>query len=150
MDHFVFRYEKILQLRQDEEDQFKNQLALRLKEFHELQENLESLKQRLSGFVEEMELQAEEGCTIQYMRHAASEKNWMIESIENTEFLLELKEKEVEAARHELAEASKKRKIMEKLKENAYAEYTKETERSEELLTDQITTYSSTVKKREL
>jgi len=91
-------------------------------------------------------VQVAEGCTVQVLRNAEAERKWLLDAIENQELLMDLKQKEVLAARIKLGETSKKRKIMEKLKENEYIQFQKEAELVEELATDQIVTFSSAKK----
>lgn len=146
MDIFIFRYEKILSLRQDEEEQCRNALALQLRDLHELIVRRDDLYGKLEAFNETLALQVSDGCTVQLLRTAESERKWLLEAIENQLFLIDLKEKDITAARVRLGEASKKRKIMEKLKENEYIQFQKEAELAEELATDQIVTFSSAKK----
>lgn len=146
MDGFIFRYERILKLRQEEEEQCKNALALRLKEEMEHQKRLDALHGRLERYNAETAAEIAAGCTVQRLREAEAERKWLLEAIENQDFLLSLKKGEVREARISLGEASKKKKIMEKLKENEYMEFQKEAELAEELMTDQIVTFGSSQK----
>jgi len=146
MDGFVFRYERILRLREEEEEQCKNALALRLKEELELQRQLDSLRERLERFNAETAEEMLRGCTVHRLREAEAERKWLLEAIENQDFLLSLKRSEVREARLTLGEASKRKKIMEKLRENEYIQFQKEAELREELMTDQIVTFSSSQK----
>lgn len=146
METFVFRYERILKLRMEEEDQCRNQLALRIKEEHELNACLKNLDDRLGFFKRTTAAEIEQGCTVQVLRTAEAERKWLLEAIDNQQFLIDLKREEIKAARLKLGEASKKRKIMEKLKENEYIQFQKEAELVEELATDQIVTFGSAQK----
>lgn len=146
MNTFIFRYEQILKLRTDEEEQCRNVLALKLRDLHTLKAYHEQLNMRLAAFNQTTAVQVAQGCTVQVLRMAEAERKWLLEAIENQEFMIQLKEKEVRAARLKLGEASKKRKIMEKLKENEYIQFQKEAELAEELATDQIVTFNSTRK----
>lgn len=143
MADFVFRYEKILKLREDEEEQCKNALAMRLREVHEQQRDLGHLLEKQEHFKQSAEEEIAQGCTVLQLRVAESERKWIAEAIENKRFMIMLKENEVRDARLKLGEASKKKKIMEKLKENELIQYEKEAELAEELMTDQIVTFSS-------
>ncbi len=146
METFVFRYEQILKLRLEEEEQCRNALALKLRDLHELNVQLENLHERMASFNETTAVQVAQGCTVQVLRTAEAERKWLLDAIENQGFLIELKRKEVNASRLKLGEASKKRKIMEKLKENEFVQFQKEAELAEELATDQIVTFSSAKK----
>lgn len=146
METFNFRYERILKLRMEEEDQFRNQLALRIKEENEMKLELQSLHDRLDAFKRTTATEVEQGCTVQVLRTAEAERKWLLEAIDNQQYLIELKGEEVKAARMKLGEASKKRKIMEKLKENEFIQFQKEAELAEELATDQIVTFGSAQK----
>ncbi len=146
MENFSFRYERILKLRIDEEDQCRNLLALRIKEEQELTMDLLALQGKLETFKQTTAAEVEQGCTVQMLRMAEAQRKWLLEAIDNQLFLIELKQGEVKEARIKLGEASKKRKIMEKLKENEYIQFQKETELAEELATDQIVTFGSAQK----
>lgn len=146
MEIFIFRYEKILKLRLDEEESCRNALALKLRDLHDLRTHLDHLHGQLDLFNGTMAVQVAEGCTVHVLRTAEVERKWLLETIENQIFLINLKEKDVRDARIKLGEASKKRKIMEKLKENEYIQFQKEIELAEELATDQIVTFSSAKK----
>lgn len=146
METFNFRYERILKLRMEEEDQFRNQLALRIKEENEMKVQLQSLHQRLDAFKRTAASEVEQGCTVQVLRTAEAERKWLLEAIDNQQYLVELKCEEVMTTRVKLGEASKKRKIMEKLKENEYIQFQKEAELTEELATDQIVTFAGAKK----
>lgn len=149
METFLFRYEKILKLRQDEEEHCRNVLALRLKELQLLIKQLEELQGKLLNFNEATAIQVADGCTVQILRNAEAERKWLLEAMENQDFLINLKEQEVKKARIALGEASKRKKIMEKLKENEYIQFQKEAEMQEELATDQIVTFSSSKKQNQ-
>lgn len=149
METFLFRYEKILKLRQDEEENCRNVLALRLKEHQLLIKQLEELQGKLLNFNEVTAIQVADGCTVQILRNAEAERKWLLEAMENQDFLINLKEQEVKKARIALGEASKRKKIMEKLKENEYIQFQKEAEMQEELATDQIVTFSSSKKQNQ-
>lgn len=146
METFIFRYEKILKLRLDEEEQCRNALAMKLRDLQELIVQLEQFNTRMAHYNATTAVQVAEGCTVQVLRNAEAERKWLLDAIENQELLIELKQKEVMAARIKLGETSKKRKIMEKLKENEYIQFQKEAELVEELATDQIVTFSSAKK----
>lgn len=149
METFVFRYEKILKLREDEEEQCRNMLALRIRERHELEQGLAELEARQAVFHNEAAERVAAGCTVQELRIAEAQRKWLTEAIENQRFLIELKESDVTAARIKLGEASKRKKIMEKLRENDYIQFQKEAELAEELATDQIVTFSSSQKRNQ-
>lgn len=149
MESFTFRYEKILKLRTDEEEHCRNALALKLRDLHELMAQLDQLQSKLADFNETMAVRIAEGCTVHMLRTAEAERKWLLEAIENQAFLIDLKQKDIVTARGALGEASKKRKIMEKLKENEAVQFEKEVELAEELATDQIVTFSSAKKQNE-
>ncbi len=149
MESFTFRYEKILKLRTDEEEHCRNELALKLRDLHELMVQLDQLQLKLASFNGTMAVRIAEGCTVHMLRTAEAERKWLLEAIENQTFLIDLKQKDVTTARITLGEASKKRKIMEKLRENELIQFEKEVELAEELSTDQIVTFSSAKKQNE-
>lgn len=146
MEAFIFQYEKILQLRMDEEEKCRNDLALKLRDLHELIGQMDLLDIKLLQFKETTAVQASNGCTVHVLRTAGTERKWLMDAVENQKFLIELKQDDVNETRLNLGEAAKKRKIMEKLKENEYIQFLKESELAEELVTDEIVTFSSAKK----
>lgn len=148
MEKFIFRYASILKMREDEEDSAQNQLAKSITELTLLEKELKRIKEEEKEFNSKVEKRLENGCSLYELRGFENNKIWLKAEIENTISYIVDKEKEVLAKRHELIEATKQKKIMEKLKENDYEDYQKGIKVAEERMTDQIVTYQSTTNKR--
>lgn len=148
MKRFVFKYESILKMRSEKEDDIKNALAKRITELKMLENELERIKNEERAFYLEVGHRLEEGCRLEELRRYEHNKNWLKSEIENVLFHISNKEKEILKIRKELVEATKQKKIMEKLKEQDYEEYKKEEQIAEDKLTDQIVTYNSRTEQR--
>lgn len=146
MKKFQFRYESILKLRIDKEDEVKNTLAQKIKELKLMEDELERLRQEEHAFLEQVDQRLAEGCTLEELRRYEQNKTWMKSESENLLFYISSKEKEIIQTRKELVEATKQKKIMEKLKEQEMESYQKDEQAAEDKLTDQIVTYRGTSK----
>lgn len=148
MKKFQFRYESILKMRIDKEEDIKNTLAKLIKELKVMKEELNRVRDEEQRFLSQVDKRLEEGCTLDELRRYEQNKAWMKSEIENLLFYISAKEKEILAARKELVEATKQKKIMEKLKEQEMEDYQKELQAAEDKLTDQIVTYRGTMDNR--
>lgn len=148
MKKFIFRYESVLKMRVEKEDDVKNKLAKQIKELKLMEDELERIKGEERMFLEQVSHQLEVGCTLEELRRYEQSKGWLKSEIENTLFYISAKEKEIIETRKELVEATKQKKIMEKLKEQALENYQKEVQVAEDKLTDQIVTYRGTSNQR--
>jgi len=148
MKKFSFRYERILKMRIDKEDDVKNQLAKEIKELKLMEDELNRIIHEEVDFLDQVNKRLSEGCSLEELRRYENSKTWMKSEKENLLFYITTKEKEIINTRKELLEATKQKKIMEKLKENALELYQKDVQAAEDKLTDQIVTYQSSSDRR--
>jgi len=148
MKKFSFRYERILKMRIDKEDDVKNQLAKEIKELKLMEDELNRIIHEEVDFLDQVNKRLAEGCSLEELRRYENSKTWMKSEKENLLFYITTKEKEIINTRKELLEATKQKKIMEKLKENALELYQKDVQAAEDKLTDQIVTYQSSSDRR--
>lgn len=140
---FNFRLEKVLDLRKRKEQECEKQLA-----------NLKELLRREETFLEELkEEAARTGAKIGEVQNADKEALDMREILRYYDYLESVREKisaqilqikkviaDIERKRKELIEASKERKVMEKLKDNQYQKFKENLETVERKFLDEIGT----------
>ena len=136
MKKFSFKLEKVLELREFEEDQAKIELGKAIAETERIKEELrliaekrvQNTKSRFSSS-DVMEQLAIEN----YITRLDSEKERLLEELAQAELVVEQK-------RAVFAEALKNRKVISKLKEKRTAEYKKEFYKTEENEIDDVFT----------
>ena len=136
MKKFSFKLEKVLELREFEEDQAKIELGKAIAETERIKEELrliaekrvQNTKARFSSS-DVMEQLAIEN----YITRLDSEKERLLEELAQAELVVEQK-------RSVFAEALKNRKVISKLKEKRTAEYKKEFYKTEENEIDDVFT----------
>lgn len=147
MKKFQFKYEKILQLRYDKEDEIKNKLANLNKKIIDEEKKLEGLLQSQDEFLKSVSEEMAKGTTIGALKHIEHSKTYLRNSLEKSKKTLKLLFEERIKIQRDLIEANKERKVMEKLKEKEIENYKTMEQVEESKLVDQIVTYQSTKKR---
>ena len=141
MAKFVFRLQSYLGVKEQLEEQKKNEYGnairrleeekekLRMLEF-ELQENVTLFKKALSTSIAPVEIRRYNN-RIEYLKVVIVEQKGRVQAAEQF----------VEEKRLELVEAMKERKALETVKERSYEEYLKEEQRAEQAVVDGIVSY---------
>lgn len=143
MKKFMFRYERILQVRIDKENEVRNNLGKINKLILEKEENLKSVKQQYSDFLNRLNQDFEKGVFAGDMQSVSANKQYLINRIDQFKRELKVLMDERHQIQQELIEANKQRKIMEKLKEKEIEKYKALEALEEAKLVDQIVTYQS-------
>lgn len=146
MKKFKFRYESILNMRKNHEDQVKNALAKRIAERQTLldkltQNDLESkqYEAHIKKLMDSGEAKAE--------RHSFFEgKQYYIKKKMRLSQALVRMEAELSRIQADLSEAMKQRKIMEKLKEKAFQNYVDAVNELDAKLIEEIVNYKNNQK----
>lgn len=141
MAKFVYRMQNILNIKVKMEVLEKQALALALAKEQEEEGKLEQLKVRKQNYQLEARRLLNETLSILEIQ----ENNIAIYTIDKwieqqKDMVLEAK-KQVEVAREKLKLAVQEKKVYEKLREKAYANFTLEQMRTEHMETDEITSY---------
>lgn len=138
---FNFKFQSILDLKIRLEDQKKSK-------YGEANEELKRQKDKLNVLLDEREYQfnlmrekGKEGVTPKELIVYNNYMNRLKKSIELQNVVVERAKKAVEAARLELVEAAKQRKMFETLKEKKLEEYWEEYYKKEQLALDEIVSY---------
>jgi len=137
---FVFRLEKVLDLRKQKEQEMMRELALAKESLAREERILEELRDRLAASRREL-LAKQRGCLdpneiINYLRYL----DQLREFIELQTLRVLEAERIVEETRELLLQATKEKKIVEKLKENQLKKYKEELMRAEMNFLDEVGT----------
>lgn len=138
---FTFRFETMLRIRKQREDEHKRIVASRLREIGGVQNHMTSLDKQIRDELQAIRFGRRPG-TID-MQQIIRHRHWLgclhkgvLEGQAKMRFL----EAELARERADLAEAAKQRRILEKLKERQREQYHGEQDRLEALAADDLTT----------
>ncbi|MBP7933858.1 MAG: flagellar FliJ family protein [Phycisphaerae bacterium] len=138
---FTFRFETMLRIRRQREDERKRIVASRLREIRNLQKYMASLEQQIHDELRAIRIGRQPG-TID-MQQIIRHRQWLgclhksvLEGQAKARFL----EAELARERADLADAAKQRRILEKLKERQWEQHRSEQDRVEALAADDLTT----------
>ncbi len=149
MKKFVFRFERILQVRIDKENEIRNTLGKVNKLILEKEEEFKKVHLQYEDFLKFLNNTMKQGVRAGDMQAVASNKSYLVDKMDHIKRELSVLVEERMRIQKDLIEANKQRKIMEKLKEKEIDKY-KALEAMEEAKTiDQIVTYQSTKTKGE-
>lgn len=143
MKKFVFRYERILQVRIDKENEVRNNLGKINKIILEKEEALQNVEIQYTDFLNRLNQDFEQGVLAGNMQAVSSNKQYLTNRINDFKRELNVLMDERRRVQEELIEANKQRKIMEKLKEKEIEKYKALEALEEAKLVDQIVTYQS-------
>lgn len=143
---FRFRYERVLKLREDEEQDKKHALAAAQRRRDEAQDALDQLRSDKADFDQTRSQRISEGLKASELRWFSQSEQWFIETIEAAQAVLRQTELDVINARVALVKAAQEKKKFEKLKEIAENQQREEEAYKEAQLVDSLVTYQSTKK----
>jgi flagellar FliJ protein len=144
MKKFSFRYDKILQVRIDKENEVKNKLGKINMLIHEKESELTSVIDQNKSFLEDVNSAMSEGILASDMQAIRYNKEFLKNKIDSVSHELQVLKAEQKRVQNELIEANKQRKVMEKLKEKELENYKELEAQEESKMVDQIVTYQST------
>ena len=141
MPRFEFRLQKYLSVKEQIEDQKEIEYATALRQVEEEKARLAELESRKENTVQELRKSVAKSIAPIVIRRYNN-------NIERLKHLILVQKERLEAAkmyaeekRLELVEAMKERKAIEKVKENAFEEYTVQEDRITRRTTDELTSY---------
>jgi flagellar FliJ protein len=138
---FTFRFDTMLKIRRKREDEHKCIVAGRLREIAKVQEQLASLDRQIRDELASIRSRQEPG-TID-MQQVIRHRRWLghlHKAVLDGQARLRFLEAKLAQERVVLAEATKQRRILAKLKERQYERFLKEQDRLETLAADDMTT----------
>ncbi len=147
MKRFIFRYERLLQLRMDHEEDVKNKLSEANAELQKATQLKLDLEAELARFQQYFMTQMESGVNAGDFQVLNSGKKHIQDKQEQVDLLLGDIRLRVAQIKIELAEAMKERKIMEKLKEREQESYYEAVNSAENKQIEEIVNYQSSKKR---
>lgn len=143
MRSFVFKYENILKMRQDTEEEEKNKLGILNGQLAVLENNLFQAIDNRDKYFDEIELLLKSGCKASELRNIQTDKKYHDDLIQSIKRKIDNKKQDIERQLKIYVEAVKERKIMEKLKEKQQAEFNEEFNKAEERVVEEIVNYKN-------
>lgn len=146
MAKFVYRMQNILNLKQKIEDQEKIAFATAMQVLNEEQDKLTSLLVRQAGYESKLRELMSEAIDLDEITHTRQAINTMKHLVRDQMFAVQRAQASLEAARRRMEEATKERKMHEKLREHAFEDFKKELIAEDNKAIDQLVsfTYSPT------
>jgi|GEM_PF-852674 len=143
MKKFQFEYESILKMRQSKEDDVKNELATLIAKLQMTKQEKNSMLNNQKNFFEAMEAMMKEGCSASELRRVQRGQSYYRAHLKALDDKILILEENVNETQQLLLEAVKARKIMEKLKENAYNHFVDEFNHEEQKVIEEIVNYKN-------
>lgn len=143
MKKFNFRFQKILQLRMDKENEIRNNLGKINKIIIDKENELEMTHRRYEDFLNSLNNSVKEGIYVRDMQAVSNSKQYLIQKMDQLKHELSALVERRKEIQNELIEANKQRKIMENLKEKEIEQYKTMEALEESKTVDQIVTYQS-------
>lgn len=135
----VFRFETLLKLRRQKEDEAKRAIAARVSQIREIEERQEALQNRISQQSSQSRLlMGEQTLNLDDLRLS---RHWMIrlrQGLLQAEAEMRTQRAILASERTQLAEATKNRKVLSRLKERRLDRYFAEQERREQAQMDEM------------
>ena len=135
---FKYKYEKILTLRLEKEEECKLVLAKAISGMEEFSKQLHKINLEYSEFMHTLDFQFKEGIKISSYEFAKMNKLFFEQEIKRLEYELYKAAQAVELARRELLESTKEKKKYEKLKEKARDEFIFKLEKADNELIEEF------------
>lgn len=146
MKKFRFRYENILKMRLDAEDDIKTKLKKLNQELHQLENDKLVLENSYRVYKHEVQQLLENGLKGYEVQRINSFQSYYRGKIEETELEIKHMERRIEDVKQDLMEAIKERKIMEKIKEKDFKIYLEAINAMEGKSTEEVVNFQNSRK----
>lgn len=146
MKKFRFRYENILKMRLDAEDEIKSKLKKLNQELQELETEKAILESNYKQYKIEVEHMLESGIKGYEVQRINNFQSYFRNKIEETELEIIHIQRRIEDVKLELMEAIKERKIMEKIKEKDFKLYLEAVNAMEGKATEEVVNFQNSRK----
>lgn len=140
--NYKFRFQKILDLKEKQEDEKKNQISNLIKEIKEKEEEIEKTEKDIKNKEKEMNEKRKAGATIMDIRTSNQYLNFLKGKKIKLEFDLSALNSNLVKKREEYLELRKEKKSYESLKEKDYEKFKYKESKQEEQLIDQIVSFN--------
>lgn len=141
MKKFIFPLQSVLSLKEKMESQEKIFFQTAMAELRKEQAELESLENRKTGYEERLRECVQSKLDLLSVKSNKEAIEIIKEMIQQQIGKVRKAERHAEVARIRLEEAMKERKTLEKLREDAFAEYVKEYEKEEQKEIDELVSF---------
>lgn len=141
MSKFRYRMQSILDIKLKMETLAKQDFAAAMTKLNEEEGKLEELKARKMGYEQEARRLLSDTLSVLDIQENNNAIARIEEFIEEQKKQVEAARRNLEREREKLAEAMKERKVHENLKEKEFEEFIQEENKSENLVTDELTSY---------
>lgn len=141
MNKFGFRLESVLNLRTQLEDNAKNSLARSTIELQKQTACLQDLKCTSDESVCSLNAEADKGIAVYRLKTYGNYLSFLKNKIANQKEIVNNAQNDVDIHREGLIKAMQERKIIEKLKDKKFQEYTKDQNREEQVLIDELNSF---------
>ena len=143
MGKFVFRFNTILNTKEKIEDDRKNKLGLSMKKLAQEKEELKALAEKRNNLIEQWQTKSSDIVKISDLRALSNNLELMQNFIDKQNKVVELSEMDAFNKRKELIEASKEKKVFQKLREKDFEEYKYIELKKEYELVDDLVSYKA-------
>lgn len=143
MDKFNFRFDTILSTKEKIEDDKKNKLGISMKKLAIQREHLDKLFQKKNDIIVQIDHKSQNKVKIRELRNLYTNLDRIQTIINNQTNVVMEQESETQNRRKDLLEASKQKKVFEKLKEKDFEEFKYSQLKNEIALTDEIISYKA-------
>jgi len=140
--NYKFRFQKILDLKEKQEDEKKNQISKLLKEINEKKEEIEKVNKDIKNKEHELNDKRKIGSTIMEIRTSNQYLIFLKEKKLKLEFELSALNTNIEKKRTEYLEIRKDKKSYESLKDKDLEKFKYKVNKQEEQLIDQIVSFN--------
>ncbi len=143
MDKFNFRFDTILTTKEKIEDDKKNKLGVSMKKLAIQREHLDKLFQKKNDIIVQIDHKSQNKVKVKELRNLYTNLDRIQTIINNQTNVVMEQESETQNRRKDLVEASKQKKVFEKLKEKDFEEFKYSQFKNEIALTDEIISYKA-------
>lgn len=143
MKKFKFRYESVLKMRLDQEDQIKNELAKVIARRQKLIDQLNDTEHDAKRYDQHIQEVMQKGESKQEMHGFSEGKRFYRDRINRLKQLIVQADNEIISVQSRLVEAVKERKVMDKLKENAFRAFVEAINEADEKLIEEVVNFAN-------
>lgn len=138
MKKFSFKLETVLNVKERKEEQLKHEL-LKLQALKALEEQLlAEVKEKRAYITRQKSDENKRGTDIQSLIHFEQYIGSLLKKIDDTQKNIKVLEKKADIKREEVVEASREKKVFEKLKEKQFGEFQKAVIQNEQKVLDEM------------
>lgn len=141
MGSYKFKLQKLLELKENLEEEKKNQLGLAFQRLKDENEKLKLLRAELSIADKELNDQAKNGIEIRKLKVFTQRIDYYKNLINKQILSVKMADEYVEVCRLELIKASQAKKVMEKLKDKDYVKYLYTEQKKEDRIVDELVSF---------